>query len=300
MDFAVNVIVPAAQAFIMFSLGLGLELDDFKRVFTRRKAFLIGAVSQVLLLPLVAFVVVMSFDLSPALAAGIMILSFCPGGVSSNVLAKLSHGDLALSVSLTAVVSLLAFVTVPPLVTWSVLYFMGQNAPDFTITDIAVTTFLLTTVPVLIGILVRHVFTGLARRVERPLGTLAVTLWVLIVGGIFVAHRDLIIGLMPTLGPSLLTLPLALVVMGWLLGRLFRLDVREAKTVSIETGVQNSPLGIVLAGVIMGTTTGFSELALPSALYSVTMYIVTIPLMFLFRRLGRGEIRGAALQQSSS
>ena len=117
MDFAINVVVPAAQAFIMFSLGLGLRLIDFRRVFTGGRAILVGVVCQIVLLPVIAFGVVTYFELKPIFAAGVMLLSFCPGGVSSNVISKLSRGDLALSVSLTAVTSLMAFITVPPLAT---------------------------------------------------------------------------------------------------------------------------------------------------------------------------------------
>ena len=291
MDFAINVVVPAAQAFIMFSLGLGLEVDDFKRVFQRRTAFAIGAFSQIVLLPLTAFVVVLAFDLPPVMAAGIMLLSFCPGGVSSNVITKLARGDLALSVSMTAVTSVLAFVTVPPLATWAVLYFMKENAPDFSFYEIAIFTFLVTTLPVLTGIFVRHFMNGLARRLESPLQNVAVVFWALLILALFVANRDLIITYMPTLGYSTMTLPLVLMIIGLIFGKILGLNKTETKTIGIETSVQNSPLGITLAIVITGTSTTLGEvpMALPSALYSITMYLIVLPFMFYFRRASRDE-----------
>ncbi|MCT4554563.1 MAG: bile acid:sodium symporter family protein [Pelagimonas sp.] len=291
MDFAVNVVVPAAQAFIMFSLGLGLEIADFKRVFSRGTAFAIGAFSQILLLPAVAFCVVMLLDMPPVLGAGLMLLSFCPGGVSSNVITKLSRGDLALSVSMTAVTSVIAFITVPALATWSILYLMGEEAPDFSFFDIAFFTFLVTTLPVLTGVFVRTVFTSLARRLESPLQNVAVAFWAMLLLALFASNYKVVMDNLLTLGVATMVLPLALIVIALLVSRLFGLNKTEGKTVAIETSVQNSPLGITLGIVITGTSTSFAEvpLALPSALYSITMYIIVLPCMFLFRWNSRDE-----------
>ncbi|MBO9479614.1 bile acid:sodium symporter family protein [Shimia sp. R11_0] len=289
MDFAINIVVPAAQAFIMFSLGLGLAVDDFRRIFSRRTALAIGAFAQIVILPLTAFAVVLILNMPPVMRAGLMLLSFCPGGVSSNVITKLSHGDLALSVSMTAVTSVVAFITVPPLATWSILYLMGEQAPDFSFFDIAIFTFLVTTLPVLTGILVRAVMNRLARRLEKPLQNTAVLFWVLLVAALFFANRAVLIENMPSLGYATMLLPFALILIGLTLSRLLGLTSTESKTVAIETSVQNSPLGITLAIVITGTSTNFAEvpLALPSAMYSLTMYIVVLPFMLFFRARSR-------------
>lgn len=287
MDFAINVVVPAAQAFIMFSLGLGLTLLDFKRVFTGGRAVLIGVLCQVILLPLAAFGVATAFGLPPVFAAGVMLLAFCPGGVSSNVISKLSRGDLALAVSLTALTSLLAFITVPPLAALSIQHFMGETAPEFSITELSLFTFMLTTVPVMTGVLIRQVLPGFAMRVESFLSNLAVFLWALLLVAIFYGSRDIIIEWMDELGPALIALPLVMLIVGFVLARVLGVAITQSKTVAIETSIQNSPLGIALAGVIMGTTTGLSELALPSGLYSITMYLVCLPAIFVFRRMGR-------------
>ncbi len=285
MDFAIQVILPAAQAFIMFSLGLGLTLADFGRVFKGGKAILVGILCQIVLLPIVAFGVVLAYDLPPVLAAGTMLVAFCPGGVSSNVMTKLARGDLALAVSLTAVTSLIAFMTVPPLAALAILHFMGEAAPEFSISDLAVFTFVLTTVPVMTGVLVRFVFSRFAMRVEKFLSNLAVSLWLLLLAFLFVGNWDLVKTSFPVLGPALMTLPLVLMIIGWASGRVLGVSKTQSKTLSIETSIQNSPLGVALAGAIMGTTTGISELALPSGLYSITMYVVALPAIIMFRRI---------------
>lgn len=285
MEFAVKVILPLAQAFIMFSLGLGLTFADFGRVFKGGKAILIGVVCQIVLLPVVAFVLLLAFDLPPVLAAGTMLVGFCPGGVSSNVISKLSKGDLALAVSLTAVTSLIAFITVPPLAAFSIVHFMGAAAPEVSIADLAVFTFVLTTVPVLSGVLVRAIFTSFAVRYEKVFNNTAVTLWVILLIFLFGGNQALVLQWFSTLGPVLLALPLCLMALGWFAGRALGVSKTQSKTLGIETAVQNAPLGIALGTAIMGATAEISALALPSAIYSITMYIVVLPFIFIFRRI---------------
>ena len=181
MGILISVVLPLALAFIMFSLGLSLTLDDFKRVLVRPLAFCAGAISQMALVPFIALVLVVLFQPPPELAVGIMILSFCPGGVTSNIISQLARGDVALSVTLTAVVSLASILTVPLLVAWSVAYFMGAEAPPITITRLAISVFLITTLPVAIGVLTRHFATGFADRAEPILSKIATALFVIIV-----------------------------------------------------------------------------------------------------------------------
>lgn len=181
MDILINVVLPLSLAIIMLSLGIGLTLADFTRVAQRPKAFAIGAVAQVILVPLAAYVIARTFGLSGALAAGFMVLSFCPGGVTSNIVSKLAGGDVALSVSLTAIVSLLSIVTVPVLTAWAVVHFMGDAAPDVSVTSLAIAMFLITTLPVTIGVTFRHFATRAADRIEPILSVLATLLFVVII-----------------------------------------------------------------------------------------------------------------------
>lgn len=224
-----------------------------------------------------------------------MLLAFCPGGVSSNVISKLSRGDLTLAVSLTAVTSVIAFIAVPPLTALAILHFMAEEAPEFSITELSLFTFMLTTVPVMTGVVLRQILPRLAQKVEGFLSTFAIVLWAVLLLGIFYGSREIIIEWMDDLGPSLIALPFALMVIGYFLARAMSVSRTQSKTVSIETSVQNSPLGIALAGVIVGGAGGaLSDLALPSGLYSITMYLVTLPAIFVLRRIGQDENAASA------
>ncbi|CUH45773.1 bile acid:sodium symporter family protein [Ruegeria atlantica] len=284
MDLLINVGLPLSLAIIMLSLGVGLEVADFRRVLSRRYPFAIGALCQVVLLPVAAFVTVIVFALPPEIAVGFMILSFCPGGVTSNILSKLAKGDVALSVSLTAVISLLSMITVPFLAAWSVNYFMGDAAPEVSISGLAIAMFLITTLPVALGVTLRSFATDFAKRIEPALSKLATVLFVLIVVAALAGNWQLFVDNLGVMGAGLITLNIALLLIGLGLARAAKLSWNESKTVSIETGIQNSTLGITLAALITGTESGFSPLALPSAVYGITMYAVALPFILWFRR----------------
>lgn len=283
MDILINVVLPLSLAIIMLSLGIGLTAGDFLRVAQRPKAFAIGFVSQIVLVPLAAYLVVTAFGLPGELAVGFMLLSFCPGGVSSNIVTKLARGDVALSVSLTAVVSVLSILTVPLLVTWAVSSFMKENAPDVSVTSLAIAMFLITTLPVAIGVAIRHLSTGTADRLEPILSKLATGLFALIVIAALAGNWSLFVQNMATLGPALIVLNFALMAVGLILARLAGLPGPSCTSISIETGIQNATLGITLAALITGQTEGFSTMALPSAVYGITMYLVAVPFVAWFR-----------------
>ncbi|UAB87662.1 bile acid:sodium symporter family protein [Ruegeria sp. SCSIO 43209] len=283
MDLLINVGLPISLAIIMLSLGIGLEAADFRRVLARGYPFAIGAISQVVLIPLAAFATVTLFGLPAEIAVGVMLLSFCPGGVTSNILAKFAKGDVALSVSLTAVISLLSIVTVPILAAWSIDHFIGEAAPKVSISALATALFLITTLPVAIGVAIRHFARGFAIRVDGPLSTLASILFVLIVAAALAGNWQFFIQNLSSIGAALIALNVALLLIGLGLARIANLTWSEAKTISVETGIQNSAMGITLAALITGTTTGFSPLAVPAAVYGITMYVVVTPFILWFR-----------------
>ncbi len=283
MDLLINVGLPVSLAIIMLSLGIGLEVADFRRVLTRGYPFAIGAISQVVILPVVTFAIVMLFNLPPEIAVGFMLLSFCPGGVTSNILSKLAKGDVALSVSLTAVISLLSILTVPALTAWSVYYFMGDEAPDVSIGGLAMAMFLITTVPVALGVTLRHFASGFAMKVDGPLSKLAVVLFILIFIAAVTGNWQFVVDNLGSLGTGLITLNVVLLLIGLGVSRVAKLSWQESKTISVETGIQNSTLGITLAALITGTQSGFSPLAVPAAIYGVTMYAVMIPFLIWYR-----------------
>ncbi|MEP6068527.1 MAG: bile acid:sodium symporter family protein [Paracoccaceae bacterium] len=283
MDILINVVLPLSLAFIMFSLALGLTFADFTRVLTRPKAFALGAVAQLVVLPLVAFAVIQVFGLSGAIAVGFMVLSICPGGVTSNMVSKLAKGDVALSVTLTAVVSLLSLLTVPALTTWSLHHFMGDLAPPINVRDLTVAVFLITTVPVLLGLLTRQIGPSFADKIDPLLSRVAAILFGIIVVAALAGNWTIFTENLITLGPALIVLNVSLLLLGLGLATGIGLTWAERKTISLEVGIQNATLGIALAALISGTTQGFSTLALPSAVYGITMYVCALPFVAWFR-----------------
>lgn len=283
MDILVNIVLPLSLAVIMLSLGIGLTPADFQRVAKRGWVFVIGATCQLFLLPVVAYIVIAAFGLSGAIAAGVMLLAFCPGGVTSNVVTRLAQGDVALSVSLTALISLLSIVTVPLLVGWSVVHFMGEDAPDVSVLSLAIAMFLLTALPVSIGMAIRHVAPGFANKVEPKLVTLASILFALIILAAIASNWDLFVANFASLGPALAVLNIVTMLAGLLIGAMLGMTWAEQKTISIEVGVQNGTLGITLAPLIAGVAGGIPTIGLPSAIYGVIMYLTAIPFVLWLR-----------------
>ena len=286
MDVLISVVLPLGLAFIMFTLGVGLTPADFARVGQRPLAFFIGALNQSILLPLVTFICVLAFGIRAEMAVGFMILAACPGGVTSNVISKLAKGDVALSVSLTAVISLASVVTVPLILGLSMGYFMGDAAPEIDITKTAVTMFALTVVPVTLGLGARAVAPAAMTRAEPKLSAVATILFAVIVLAALAANWALFVENIVVIGPALLVLLAALTTIGFVVPRLLGLSVTEAKTISVETGVQNSTLGIAVAAIIVGGEGGFTAYALPSAVYGILMYLIILPVVLKYRRIG--------------
>ena len=279
-----SVFLPLSLAFIMFSLGLGLTVGDFARVASFPKAFFAGAFSQIVLLPLIAFALLHLFSLPPELAVGVMILSFCPGGVTSNIVTKLADGAVALSVTLTAVVSLVSVFTVPLLVAWSANYFMGTAAPDIDVTSLALAMFAITAVPVAIGVAMRFMATTLADRIEATVSKIALFLFVIIVIGALASNWSLFIANLVLLGPLLVVLNIILLLVGLAIGKALSLDRGDGIAIAIETGVQNSTLGITVGSLILEAANGLPPFSLPSGVYGITMYIVALPFVTWMRR----------------
>ncbi|MGJ8570058.1 MAG: bile acid:sodium symporter family protein [Hoeflea sp.] len=286
MGTVVGVVLPLGLAFIMFSLGLGLTVTDFVRVAKQPFAFAIGALNQVVVLPIVTFLLVLGFGLGPELAVGFMILAFCPGGVTSNILTRLARGDVALSVSLTAIISLASMITVPPLLALSIGYFGGAAVEPVDIGGIAVKLFLLTTVPILIGLTLHRMAPGVANRIAPLVASLANGVFVFIVGLALVVNWDAFVTTLPILAPSLLSLIIVLLIIGYGVARLAGVPVAQVKTIAIETGIQNSTLGITVAAMLGGYEAGFSAYALPAAVYGILMYVVSAPFILWLRRMG--------------
>ena len=278
----ISVGLPVSLAIIMFSLGLGLTVADFARIATAPKAFIIGFVAQVILLPIIAFGLLAFADLPPHLAFGVMILAFCPGGATTNLLSRFARADVALSVTLTAVVSLLSVITVPLLIGATSSYFLDLGELSVDITGLAISLFVITTVPVVLGMLTRRFAPTFTLRAERYFFAASAVIFVIVLLGALAANWALFIANVTSLGPILVVFNVILLALGWYLARGLGLGGAQAATIAIEGGVQNGTLGITVASVIAGTA--MPDYALPSAVYGITMYLVTLPAIFLLMR----------------
>lgn len=279
-----EVFLPLSLAFIMFSLGLGLTFADFRRVLAMPVPVIAGILGQIVLLPVCAIVLLMIFPLPPALAFGVMLLSFCPGGVTSNILTRLAQGNVALSITLTAVVSLLSVLTVPVLTAWAAARYLGTAAPEIDVTGIALAMFAITAVPVLLGLFFRSGLPQVADRIEKAVSAIAVVLFVVIVVGALAANWQVFIDNIGTLGPLLILMNAVLLILGVILARMLGLGGADGVAISVEMGVQNATLGITVAALVAAAP-GLSEYAVPSGVYGITMYFVTLPGIWLLRRI---------------
>ena len=268
-NIATQVLLPLSLAFIMFTLGLALTVADFRRVAVQPKDFLLGAFSQVLLLPAVALLLVLVWPMAPALAVGVMLLAACPGGVTSNLMTYLARGDTALSVTLTAVISLLSVVTLPLIVGGAITWKMANAAPDFSVFKTVIGIFLITVVPVAIGMVVRHFRRQFAIRFERIGRIIASILFVLIVAYAIYAERANLGAYFRQVGPAMLVLNVVMMTLAFALATGFRLGVAQKRAVVLECGLQNGTLAIVVAGTILQQP----AMMIPGGIYSIIMFV---------------------------
>ena len=278
----IDVVLPLSLAFIMFSLGLGLTASDFGLVFTEPKAFAIGITNQMLVLPIIGFSVATIVGLSGEMAVGLMILACCPGGVTSNILTKLAKGDTALSISYTAVVSVVTVISLPLIIGFSMDHFMGEAAPDIDILSLGVTMFMLTALPVTVGMLMRRYSPDRTDKIEPGASKLAAGLFVIIVIAAIVSEFDTLMDNLGTLGPAVIILNVVMLGIGWSSASVLGLNEQRATTVAIESGIQNASVGITVGGLILAPAAGatLSTLSLPSGVYGVLMYLVIAPFLF--------------------
>lgn len=279
----VDIALPVILTIIMFSLGLGLTPADFGRVFREPRAFGLGAFNQILVVPVVAFCVAVGFALPPELAVGVMILGLCPGGVLSNVASKFARGNVPLSLSLTAIISLVSIFTLPALVALSVRYFMGSDAPPVDVAALGLQMFILTAVPVGLGMILTWLSPRHIPLIGLWMGRVSLLLFIVVLVAALAANWGLFVANIGTLAPALITMNATLLLLGVLTCRMARLEERNTTTVAIESAIQNGTLGIAVGVMVAGATAGLPPTTLPTAIYSITVWLLTIPFI-LWRR----------------
>ena len=276
----IDIFLPLSLMFIMFTLGIGLTIDNFKNIIKQPKALVLGLVNQMILLPLIAFIVILIFKLPNEMAVGLMILACCPGGVTSNMLTRIARGDTALSISYTAIVSILTVFSLPIIVGISMQYFMGSNAPSINIFYLGLTMFCITTVPVSIGIYMNTKYHDFSVSFLPIANKISNILFIVIIIGALGSEWEAFISNLNLLGPAIFVLIFLMLFIGYASSYLFNLNKEKSITIAIESGIQNATVGITIGNLILNQGSGLSVLSLPSGVYGILMYLVCFPFVF--------------------
>ena len=276
-----QILLPISLAIIMFGMGLSLVSGDFTRLFNYPKAVLVGLCNQLLFLPLIGFAIVVLFGLNPSMAIGVMIISICPGGPTSNLITQVSRGNIGLSVTLTALASLITVFTIPILLSKFIAYFSGDTdvVIQIPILETMLQILVITVIPVSIGMMIRKRLEAFALRMEKPMRTASTVLFVIIFLIIIIANKDNLIQAMKEVGLPTLLLNLSTMGLGYLSAKLFGITGKSQISITIESGIQNGTLAFVIATTMLNNL----EMGLPTGAYSIWMFLTGGILMW---RLG--------------
>jgi len=274
-------IAPVCLAIIMFGLGLGLTVSDFTRLLKIPRDFIVGFFGQVILLPIVAFILIQIISLPPQIALGTMIIAAAPGGVMSNILTKFANGDVALSISLTAVVSLISVITVP-LIVYNSAGFLGiEIVKEISMLNIALKMFVAVTVPVIFGMIVRALMTDFIVSKTLLVQRLSLILFLVIFTAIWVEEWDRITSFIQRAGLIALILNLTMIFLGYYLAKYLASGVEQRKCISLECGLQNGTLALFV------TTQLFDDVvfAVPTAAYALIMFTTATIFVLIVRKI---------------
>jgi len=278
MDDSAKIYLGIALMIVMIGMGLSLTTQDFKRIVLYPKAIFLGMINQLVFLPLVAYVLISFLDIRPALAIGLMILAACPGGPTSNLITHLCKGDTALSVSLTAVSSILTLFTIPIILEWSVKYYSAQDTViEINRLDIFKDLLLVSIVPIAFGMLIKHYKPNFAEKMDKPVKIASALILLVLIVGLTVKERTNIIPYFSEVGISALALNLISLILGFTTARFMGLNKQQSISISIESGIQNGTLAIGIAIGILHN----SDYAIPAAVYSLTMFLTAFVLIGL-------------------
>jgi BASS family bile acid:Na+ symporter len=278
MDDSAKIYLGIALMIVMIGMGLSLTTQDFKRIVLYPKAIILGMINQLVFLPLVAYVLISFLEIRPALAIGLMILAACPGGPTSNLITHLCKGDTALSVSLTAISSVLTLFTIPLILEWSVQYYSAQDTViEINRLDIFKDLLLLSIIPIGVGMLIKHYKPSFADKMDKPVKIASALILLVLIVGLTVKERANIIPYFSEVGTSALALNLISLLLGFTTARLMGLNKQQSISISIESGIQNGTLAIGIAIGILHN----SDYAIPAAVYSLTMFLTAFVLIGL-------------------
>ena len=276
----VTKIAPIVLAIIMLGLGLGLSVKDFTRVARNPKDFFVGFVCQLILLPIVAFCIAIVLNLPTPLAVGLMIIAAAPGGVTSNVLTKFANGDVALSISLTAVVSLLSILSVPLIVITSADLLGVTISSDISMVGIALKMALVITVPVIIGMIIRGLAENFISSKINIINKLTGWLFVIVFAAIWIEEKDNILTYLAEAGLAVLILNVVMMTSAYFIAKKFVSGIPQQKCIALECGLQNGTLAVFVATLI------FDDIAyvVPTGAYALLMYITGFIFIYILRK----------------
>ena len=277
----VTKIAPLCLAIIMFSLGLGLTINDFLRVIKYPKNFLVGFICQVILLPTIAFILINLITLTPEIALGVMIIAAAPGGVTSNVLTKFANGDIALSVSLTAIVSLISIATVPFIVFHSANFLEIEILKEIAMSSIATKMFFVVTVPVLLGMIIRKLKQDLVIAYESLFQKISIILFLIVFTAIWVEEWGEIMSYIKTAGLISIILNMTMIIIGFYVAKFLVSGIAQRKSISLECGLQNGTLAVYVATQLFDQ----KVYLVPSAAYVLIMFVTSIFFVLLVRKI---------------
>ncbi len=277
----VTKIAPLCLAIIMFSLGLGLTINDFLRVIKYPKNFLVGFICQVILLPIIAFILINLITLTPEIALGVMIIAAAPGGVTSNVLTKFANGDVALSVSLTAIVSLISIATVPFIVFHSANFLEIEILKEIAMSSIATKMFFVVTVPVLLGMIIRKLKQDLVMAYESLFQKISIILFLIVFTAIWVEEWGEIMSFIKTAGLISIILNMTMIIIGFYVAKFLVSGIAQRKSISLECGLQNGTLAVYVAVQLFDQ----KVYLVPSAAYVLVMFVTSIFFVLLVRKI---------------
>jgi BASS family bile acid:Na+ symporter len=274
-------IAPLILALIMLGLGLGLKFEDFTRVLKVPKDFVIGLFSQLIILPIVAYVLILILKTPPEIAIGVMIIAAAPGGVTSNILTKFANGDVALSISLTAVISLISIVSVPLIIFTSAdLFGITNVAQNISMLGIALKMFLVVTVPVILGMIIRKYAENFISSKVEMFNKLNIIFFVIFFIAAFYEERENLINFIIKAGLISLILNISMMVIAYYLAKTFASGIKQQKCIALECGLQNGTLAIFVSTQIFGTDILY---AIPTGAYAIIMYITGLLFVFFLK-----------------
>ena len=276
----VTKIAPIVLALIMFALGLGLTLQDFKRVITTPKDFTIGIICQIILLPVVAYILVLILKLPVEIGLGLMIIAAAPGGVTSNVLTKFANGDVALSISLTAIGSLASIITVPFIVFTSAdLIGVTEFSKEISMLGIALKMALVVTVPVITGMVIRSFASDFVTSNLKIINKATEFLFVIVFIAVWIEEKDNIFDYILKAGLAVIILNIVMMILAFLIAKIFINGIPQRKCIALECGLQNGTLAIFVATQIFNDV----SYMIPTAAYALTMYITGFIFIYVLR-----------------